>query len=152
MTIIEIPVGPPYGTIPVNTLAIYAAVPHAAAPEKSTDLLIDSSGARSIQALVPIDNLGKMLGADFAEFTMSTATRPACFVNRTSWVSIAPHPQIGGVVQINFANHYIPVVGSLADVLKKLESTAAPSRLETAAKRSRARPRAKSGAKSRKSA
>jgi hypothetical protein len=141
MAIIAIPVGPPYGTIPVNTSAIYAAVPHPAAPAASTDLLIDASGARSIQALVPIDNLGKMLGVDFAEFTMSTETRPACFVNRASWVSIVPHPQIGGVVQINFANHYIPVVGSVADVLKTLESALALSRLETQAKRSRARPR-----------
>jgi hypothetical protein len=144
MAIIEIPAGPPYGTIPVNTLAIYAAVPHPAAQQTSTDLLIDSSGARSIQALVPIDNVGKMLGADFAEFTMSAVTRQACFVNRTSWVSIVPHPQIAGVVQINFANHYIAIVGSVADVLKQLESTAAPSRLATAAKRSRAKPRAKS--------
>jgi hypothetical protein len=141
MAIIEIPAGPPYGTIPVNTLAIYAAVPHPAAPATSTDLLIDSSGARSIQALVPIGNLGNMLGADFAEFTMSAVTPQACFVNRTSWVSIVPHPQIAGVAQINFANHYIAVVGSVADVLKKLQSAPALSRLATQPKRSRAKSR-----------
>ena len=148
MAIIEIPAGPPYGTIPVNASAIYAAVPHPAAPKTSTDLLIDASGARSIQALVPIDNLGKMLGADFAELTMSAVTPQACFVNRTSWVSIVPHPQIGGVAQINFANHYIAVVGSVADVLKKLQSAPALSRLATQPKRSRAKSARKPARKS----
>jgi hypothetical protein len=57
--IIEVPVGPPYGNIPVNTLSIYAVVPQPAAAETGSDLLIDSSGARSIQALLPIGRLEK---------------------------------------------------------------------------------------------
>jgi hypothetical protein len=122
MAIIEIPVGEPYGTIPVNTLTIYSAVPHPPAPDTSSDLLIDSSGARSIQALAPIKDIGLMLGTDFAEFTMASVARSTCFVNRTTWVSIVPHPQIAGVVQINFANHYIPVRGTVTEVRQALQS------------------------------
>jgi hypothetical protein len=124
MAIIEIPVGEPYGTIPVNTLTIYSAVPHPPAPDTSSDLLIDSSGARSIQALVPINAIGRMLGTDFAEFTMANVARSTCFVNRTTWVSIVPHPQIAGVVQINFTNHYIPVRGTVSEVRQALQSAA----------------------------
>jgi hypothetical protein len=140
VAIIEIPVGPPYGTIPVNTSAFYSAVPHPAAPSSASDLLIDSSGARSIQALVSIDQIGGMLGGDFAEFKLADVGRLRCFVNRTSWVSIVPHPQICGVVQINFANHYIAVVGTVVEVRKKLQSSPAVS-VAKAAKRPRARPR-----------
>jgi hypothetical protein len=121
MAIIEIPIGAPYGTVPVNTLTVYAVLPHPAAPQSSTDLLIDSAGARSIQALLPIDEVGRMLGNEFAEFTLAHVSPEKCFVNRTTWVSIVPHPQIDGVVQINFANHYTPVRGTVPEVLRKLQ-------------------------------
>ena len=127
MVIIEIPVGPPYGTIPVNTASIYAVVPQPAAPATSSDLLIEASGARSIHALVPIDTLGPMLGRGFAKLTMADVARSPCFVNRTSWVSIVPHPQISGVVQINFANQYIPVRGTVAEVRQELEGARKPA-------------------------
>jgi hypothetical protein len=123
MATIEVPVGPPYGTIFVNTLTVYAAIPHSAAPDRSSDLLIDSSGARSVQALVPIGEIGRLLGRDFTEFTLADTARLPCFVNRTNWVSIVPHPQVPGVVQINFANHYIPVLGTVAEVRQKLQSS-----------------------------
>jgi hypothetical protein len=120
MAVIDVPVGPPYGTIPVNTGAIYAVVPHPADPAAASDLLIDSSGARSIQALLPITNFGGVLGKDFAEFPMADIAQSTCFVNRMTWVSIVPHPQIAGVVQINFAHHYIPVRGTVEGVKKQL--------------------------------
>jgi hypothetical protein len=131
MSIIEIPVGQPYGTIPVNTLTIYSVVPHPPAPDTSSDLLIDSSGARSIQALVPVDEIGRMLGGDFAKFTMASIARSTCFVNRNTWVSIVPHPQISGVVQINFANHYIPVRGTVTEVRHAMQSASIPASAET---------------------
>ena len=120
MAIIDVPVGPPYGTIPVSTLAIYAVVPHPADPTAASDLLIDSSGARSIQALLPITNFGGLLGKDFVEFPIADIAQSTCFVNRMTWVSIVPHPQISGVVQINFAHHYIPIRGAVEEVKKQL--------------------------------
>lgn len=140
MAIIEVPVGEPYGTIPVNALAIYAVVPHPAAPSSGSDLLIDSSGARSIQALLPVQDIGHMLGNDFDEFTMADVARLACFVNRATWVSIVPHPQISGVAQINFAHHYVPVRGTVAEVLQKLQSSSA---LASVASETGGRPRAR---------
>ena len=120
MAIIDVPIGPPYGTIPVNTLTIYAVVPHPADPTAASDLLIDSSGARSIQALLSITNFGGLLGKDFVEFPMADMAQSICFVNRMTWVSIVPHPQISRVVQINFAHHYIPDRGTVEEVKKQL--------------------------------
>lgn len=145
MPIIDVPVGPPYGTIPVNTSTIYAVVPHPPDPMAASDLLIDSSGARSIQALLPITNFAGLLGKDFVEFPMADIAQSACFVNRTTWVSIVPHPQISSVVQINFAHHYIPVRGTVAEVKKQL--TAAPATARAMAGR-RARPKGPAGSRS----
>lgn len=44
MSIINVPVGPPYGAISLNTVSVCAAVPHQAAPDMTTDMLIDTSG------------------------------------------------------------------------------------------------------------
>ena len=67
MTTINVPIGPPYGTIPINTNAICAAIPDPVSPAAASDLLIDSAGGRSINALVEIAELGGMLGNDFVE-------------------------------------------------------------------------------------
>jgi hypothetical protein len=122
MATINVPVGPPYGTIPVNTNAVCAVIPDPVSPSAASDLLIDSAGGRSISALVQIGDMGKMLGSDFVEFTAADQTRSTCFVNRIAWVSIVPHPQIAAVSQINFANRRpLAVAGSVKDVLARLE-------------------------------
>jgi hypothetical protein len=126
MTTISVPVGPPYGTIPVNTKLICAAVPDPVSPDTASNLLIDSAGGRSITALVKIRQVGKMLGNEFAEFTQADQARSVCFVNRTGWVSVVPHPQVEGVSQINFANRrYLPVTGMVDKVIERLEKGSA---------------------------
>ena len=126
MTTISVPVGPPYGTIPVNTKLICAAVPDPVSPDTASHLLIDSAGGRSINALVKIREIGKMLGNEFAEFTEADQARSICFVNRAAWVSVVPHPQVQAVSQINFANRrYLPVTGTVDDVIGRLESRSA---------------------------
>lgn len=122
MAIVEIPIGPPYGNVPVNTATICAAIPHPAAPNAATDLLIDAAGGRSVVALLDIGQVGNLLGADFVQLTMADPARGACCVRRTGWVTIVPHPQIEGVAEINFTNRYIAVVGSVDDVRSKLEA------------------------------
>ncbi len=116
MAIIEFPTAPPYGNVPVNTDTIYAAVPDAADPQRLSDLLIDSASVRSIQVLIPVDQAGQRLGAGFIRFEMAALSPSYCYVNRTTWVSIVPHPQISGVTQINFRNHYLAVKGTVAQV------------------------------------
>lgn len=125
MVIISVPVGPPYGTVPVNADAICAAVPHPVSPETSTDLLVDSAGGRSINVLAPVSQIGKLLGGDFVEFHVADQAGSTCFVSRTGWVSVVPHPQVMGVSQINFAHRrYLAVSGSVEQVLTKLEGKA----------------------------
>ena len=97
MATIKVPLGPPCGTVPVNTNAICAAIPDPALPDAATELLIDSAGGRSINALVAIGEIGRILGGDFAEFTAADPPNSTCFVNRTAWVSVVPHPQVKGV-------------------------------------------------------
>ena len=121
MAIIHVPVGPPYGTISVNTQTVYAVVADPASPKNASDLLIDSAGARSIKALLEVGAVGAMLDREFASFVMAAVSESTCFVNRTAWVSITPHPQVKNVVQINFANHYVPVRGSIDEVRAKLQ-------------------------------
>ena len=122
MATINVPVGPPYGTVPVNAKAICAAVPNWVLPDTASDLLIDSAGGRSINALVQIGKIGTMLGRAFVEFTAADQARSTCFVNRAAWVSVVPHPQIEGVSQINFANRrYLAVTGKVSDVHARLE-------------------------------
>jgi hypothetical protein len=122
MTTINVPIGPPYGTIPVNISVICAAIPDPASPAAASDLLIDSAGGRSINALVEIAEIGRMLGIDFVEFTAADQARSTCFVHQKTWVSIVPHPQIDAVSQINFANRRpLAVVGTVKDVLARLE-------------------------------
>ncbi len=126
MTTIRVPVGPPYGTIPVNTKLVCAAVPDPVSPDTASNLLIDLAGGRSITALVKICEIGKMLGSEFAEFTQADQARSICFVNRAAWVSVVPHPQVQGVSLINFANRrYLPVTGTVDDVIARLESGSA---------------------------
>ena len=126
MTTIRVPVGPPYGTIPVNTKLVCAAVPDPVSPDTASNLLIDSAGGRSITALVKICEIGKMLGSEFAKFTQADQARSICFVNRAAWVSVVPHPQVQGVSQIDFTNRrYLPVTGKVDDVIKRLESGSA---------------------------
>lgn len=138
MTTINVPIGPPYGTIPINTNAICAAIPDPVSPAAASDLLIDSAGGRSINALVEIAELGGMLGNDFVEFSAADQARSTCFVNRKMWVSIVSHPQIAAVAQINFANRRpLAVTGSVGDVLDRLEREAtAKSAKRTAARKS----------------
>jgi len=125
---IKVPLGPPYGTVPVNTTAICAAIPDPSLPDAATELLVDSAGGRSINALVAIGEMGTRLGGDFAEFTAADPPKSTCFVNRTAWVSVVPHPQVDGVSQINFANRrYLAVVGDVDEVLARLER-GSPSR------------------------
>jgi hypothetical protein len=81
-------------------------------------------GGRSIAALLDIREVGQLLGTTFAQFTMAGGRSP-CFVSRTAWVSIVPHPQVAGVAQINFANRYLAVVGSVDEVRAKLEGPSA---------------------------
>jgi hypothetical protein len=83
MRIIEVPTAPPFGTIPVNTARIYAVRPHAAAPTKAADLLIESAGARSILAEVAFDTVASLLGPEFVEFRMADIARTPCRLNRT---------------------------------------------------------------------
>jgi hypothetical protein len=136
MTMISVPVGPPYGTIPVNTKLICAAVPDPVSPDTASNLLIDSAGGRSITALVKIREVGKMLGGDFAEFIQADQARSVCFVNRAAWVSVVPHPQVERVSQINFANRrYLPVTGTVDKVIERLEKASAAR----SARRSRVR-------------
>jgi hypothetical protein len=136
MTTISVPVGPPYGTIPVNTKLICAAVPDPVSPDTASHLLIDSAGGRSINALVKIREMGKMLGDEFAEFTAADQARSTCFVNRAAWVSVVPHPQVQTVSQINFANRrYLPVTGTVDKVIARLERGSAAR----SARRARAR-------------
>jgi hypothetical protein len=68
--------------------------------------------------------IGRMLGSGFVEFAMADVARSLCFVNRMTWVSVVPHPQVSGVAQINFANHYVPVRGTVTETLQKLQSSA----------------------------
>lgn len=122
MTTIKVPIGPPYGTIPVNTNGICAAIPDPVSPAAASDLLINSAGGRSINALVEIAEIGRMLGSGFLEFAAADQARSTCFVNQMTWVSIVPHPQIDAVSQINFANRRpLAVVGSVKDILARLE-------------------------------
>jgi hypothetical protein len=122
MTTINVPIGPPYGTIPVNTNLVCAAIPDPVSPGAAADLLIDSAGGRSINALVEITEIGRMLGGDFVEFTAADQAQSICFVNQKTWVSIVPHPQIDAVSQINFANRRpLAVVGAVKDVFARLE-------------------------------
>ncbi len=114
MPIIQVPVGPPYGNILVNTDNLYAVQSHAVAPADSSDLLIDSAGARSILALVPIRTIAMQLGSNFVQLTASSGG--SCFVNRLRWVSVVPHPQIAGVTHINYANHAIAVAGDIGTI------------------------------------
>jgi hypothetical protein len=137
MAVIALPLGPPYGKVPVNTDLICAAIPDPAQPAKASDLLIDAAGGRSIAALLDIRQVGQLLGAAFVQFTMAGGRSP-CFVSRTAWVSIVPHPQVAGVAQINFANRYLAVVGSVGEVRAKLEG---PSAVPTAAITARGRRR-----------
>ena len=48
VAIVEVPLGPPYGKVPVNTDLICAAIPDPAQPVKASDLLIDAAGGRSM--------------------------------------------------------------------------------------------------------
>lgn len=141
MPIITVLLGPPYGTVPVSTDLICAAIPDPAQPAKASDLLIDAAGGRSIAALADIREIGKSLGAEFVQFTMAGGKSP-CFIRRTAWVSIVPHPQVAGVAQINFANRYVSVVGSVDEVRAKLEGASAVPTAAMAA-RSRRRPASK---------
>jgi hypothetical protein len=84
MAIIQVPVGKPYGMIAVNTFSLYVEVPHQAAPDSSCDLLIDTSGSRSILALEPVAMIGGKLGADFVEFSLASTHPGRCFVSRRS--------------------------------------------------------------------
>jgi hypothetical protein len=61
---------------------------------------------------------------------MADVARSTCFVNRTTWVSLVPHPQIPEIVQINFAHHYIPVTGTLAEVQQRLLASPEPASLD----------------------
>jgi hypothetical protein len=129
MAAIKVPVGPPYGTIPVNADAICAAIPDPALPAAASLLLIDSAGGRSINASVGIRDIGRMLGAGFAEFASVDQTGSICFVSRTAWISVAPHPQVQGVSQINFANRRpLAVAGSVDVVLAILEQASRENR------------------------
>jgi hypothetical protein len=89
MATINVDIGPPYDTIAVNADTICAAIPDPVTPDKASNLLIDSSGGRSITALVTIESIGKMLGGNFAKFTAADQAQSVCFVNRVLWVSVA---------------------------------------------------------------
>ena len=122
MPTIEVPVGQPHGDILVNIDLICAAVPDLVSPDRASSLLINSAGGRSITALLKISEIGKLLGNAFVEFTVADAAKSTCFVNRTIWVSIVPHPQVRDVTQINFAHRrYLPVTGTINEVIKQLE-------------------------------
>lgn len=126
MTIIEVDIGPPYDTIVVNADTICAVIPDPASPGKASNLLIDSAGGRSITALVKIANIGSMLGDNFVQFTAADQAKSICFVNRILWVSVAPHPQVARVSQINFANRRpLSVAGQVANVRALLEGSPA---------------------------
>jgi hypothetical protein len=107
------------------------------ATAKASDLLIDAAGGGSIAALLDIREVGQLLGAAFVQFTMAGGRSP-CFVSRTAWVRIVPHPQVADVTQINFANRYLAVVGSVEEVRAKLEgASAGPTATITARARRR---------------
>ena len=63
MTTIRVPVGPPYGTIPVNAKLICAAVPDPVSPDTASHLLIDSAGGRLINAMVKIREIGSAMNS-----------------------------------------------------------------------------------------
>lgn len=123
MTTIHVPIGLPSGPIPVNIDLICAAIPDPVSPDAASNLLIDSAGGRSINALLDIVKLGSMLNSDFVKFTAADQARSTCFVNRKMWISIVPHPQVDDVAQINFANRRpLAVRGTVKNVLALLEA------------------------------
>jgi hypothetical protein len=120
LRIIEVPIGAPFGTIPVNTDRLSAVRPHAPAPEHATDLLIQGAGPRSILGQVPFDSVTGQLGGEFVQFTMANEARNACRLNRRLWVSINPHPQVPNVSQVNYGDNSVNVEGGVASVLEKM--------------------------------
>jgi hypothetical protein len=120
MAVIDVPIGQPYGDISANTDGIYAATADASDPGGATDLLINSAGARSILVLLPIARVARLLADDFVEFTQASGGGGVCYVNRRLWVSITPHPQVPGVVHINFPEHLVAVQGTVATIRERL--------------------------------
>lgn len=119
MAVIVVTVAPPYGPVSVNTDMIYAVVPDI--PGTGTKLLIDTAGGRSVAALEDIDAIEAMLAsASFVRFNQASLKPGPVLVNRVGWVSVVPHPQVKGVTQVNFKNHYIAVKASVDKVAAAL--------------------------------
>ena len=114
MPTITVTAPPPYGKIPVNTDMIYAIVDDPVG--KGSRLLIDTAGGRAIQAEETIDQFEDGLKKFFARFDRASIDPGPVLINRLGWVSIVPHPQVSGVTQINFKNHYVPVKATVDQV------------------------------------
>ncbi|MFG1186727.1 hypothetical protein [Xanthobacter aminoxidans] len=120
MPIITVTSDPPYDRILVNTDMIYAVVPDAAAPSR-TRLLVDAAGGRGVSANEDLGTILKLAGANvFASFQQAALKPGKILVNRSGWVSIAPHPQVKNVSQINFKNQYVAVKGTVEEVAAAL--------------------------------
>ena len=111
MAVITVTAPPPYGAIPVNTDMIYAVVPDDISD--GSKLLIDTAGGRSVSAIDDVDAIAGLVGTAFARFKWAGLQSGYVLLNRIGWVSIVSHPQVKGVTQVNYKNHYIPVKASV---------------------------------------
>src|SRR5215475_815458 len=116
MSLVTLPTVPPYNHVSLNPDSIFAAIGDPADPSGSSDLLLDSSGGRSIFVTESVVAVGAQLGPAFVRFEAAAVHPVFCFVNRRGWVSLTPHPQVANVVQIHGKSRYIAVKGSMAAV------------------------------------
>jgi hypothetical protein len=120
MPIVTFPTIAPYNRVAVRSEQVFAATVDPQASDMNSELLVDAAGGRSILVLEKIDSVGAKLGAGFVALTTAAVSPAICYVNKSGWVSILPHPQKPGVCQIFRQARHVAVQGDLATITDAL--------------------------------